>query len=646
MSSLEDRIKRLASMAGPEAFATPKGVKAARCGTSGKRSVPTVAASSEKLALPARGAGSLTCSSKAPLADGLSALLGDDVIVTDEPAQLGRANATVKPATPLRLRGKTTAPQWVVDVALSKYREMVAKNLKSGKSRWRIHQRVQDAWRKYFNAKEAHRHWKSGTTCELTASQKRPLASAAWKALSPAEHAYWFVTMQDLGMAPRRAEPVPVKADASSATYVSADHRCLGLGAERENYQAHAFLLTYNGDWGQDLDETKALLARSLSPRHMTEALRNIPFYRSLFEQFKSFLIGVAPKLGIGDLSGALEHSTKGKHGARVHLQCFVSERSRKINLQKGRWRQLTFDGVAPSHISKCLAPNSKRRENHGTDDVSDLTDGSRASAGATGRIMEGHYYFAYAKVGGIFQWSTLEKYVDYFPRVRWVANAIHARKMDLRAAEQELMGTRMPCKGMLDSVQKWVDYEQEEEIAAEQQQEYARMATEMRPFKACPPHVEARVHLWRRTLDDPSQKPRRSKPIVIDGPSQLGKSQWAIHQFGGTRTLVVNCQGVTEPPLRFYARMQSHYDSLVLEEADWRLVHKNKLLFQSTNASVDMASSATSCFAYRLRAFCVPMFILSNDFYDGIDDEKPGVRAYVEMNVEFWSIDPPLFED
>ena len=225
-----------------------------------------------------------------------------------------------------------------------------------------------------------------------------------------------------------------------------------------------------------------------------------------------------------------MEHSTNGKHGARVHLQCFLSEKSNRINLQSGRWRQLSFDGVAPSHISKCLAPNSKRRENHGTDDVSDLTDGSRSSAGATGRISEGHCHFAYAKVGGIFQWSTLEKYVDYFPRVRWVANAIHARKMCLRSAEDELYGTRMPCKGLLDSVQKWVEREQEEEITAEQHREYERMATEMRPFKACPPHVEKRLQLWRRVMDGTCGKPRRSKPIVIDGPSQLGKSQWAIH--------------------------------------------------------------------------------------------------------------------
>jgi hypothetical protein len=83
-----------------------------------------------------------------------------------------------------------------------------------------------------------------------------------------------------------------------------------------------------------------------------------------------------------------MEHSTNGKHGARVHPHCFLSDRSTNIDLRKGRWRQLSFDGVAPSHISKCLAPNSKRRGNHGTDDVSDLTDGSRSSAGATGRIM------------------------------------------------------------------------------------------------------------------------------------------------------------------------------------------------------------------------------------------------------------------
>ena len=171
-------------------------------------------------------------------------------------------------------------------------------------------------------------------------------------------------------------------------------------------------------------------------------------------------------------------------------------------------------------------------------------------------------------------------------------------------------------------------------------------MAKDMRPFKACPPHVEARLHLWRQVVDGTCGKPRRSKPIVMDGPSQLGKSQWAIHQFGGIRTLFVNCQDVTEPPLRFYLRMQSRFDALVLEEADWQLVCTNKMIFQSTNAIVDMASSATSCFSYRLRVHCVPMFILSNEFYNGIDEHERCKRAYVEKNIEFWSIDFLLFED
>ena len=71
--------------------------------------------------------------------------------------------------------------------------------------------------------------------------------------------------------------------------------------------------------------------------------------------------------------------------------------------------------------------------------------------------IMEWHYYFPYPKVGGPFQRSTLKKYEDYFPRVRWLQNAVHARKMLLGAADDELYETRQPCKGMIDHVKTLV---------------------------------------------------------------------------------------------------------------------------------------------------------------------------------------------
>ena len=69
-------------------------------------------------------------------------------------------------------------------------------------------------------------------------------------------------------------------------------------------------------------------------------------------------------------------------------------------------------------------------------------------------------------------------------------------------------------------------------------------------------------------------------------------------------------------------------------------------MLFQRTNNKIDMAVSATNCFSYRLRVHCVPMFILSNDFFGGIDDEPADRRDYLDTNIEYWRIDSPLFAD
>ncbi len=572
-------------------------------------------------------------SSTPPLADSLAKLRGnDDSLVDCEPA----CQVEVR-ATPRRVRGKVAPPQWMLERALLQYRVLEAQGVR--KHGWRIYQDVQSAWRTYYIHMDKNRLAELGQKSELSKPQKRALAAEAWKALPEAERAYWVMTMHLL-QRPARVAPVVECAEADD----QAGDWCNGLGEDRNNYLSSAFLITYNGDWGLQLEDTKALLQKRMTVHQLTEALKVIPFYRTLFEQFKTFLVLAAQKLRASDVSCSLEHSTKSEVRCRVHLQAFLSERTNKIDLWNGRWRELTFDGVAPSHLSKCQSPNAKRRDDKGASDVSDLTDGSRSSAAATARIMEGHYYFSYPKVGGLFQWSTLKKYEDYFPRVRWVQNAVHARKMLLGAADDELYETRQPCKGMIDHVKKLVEREEEKQAAEEQRAENARFRLTASPFGLGPPHVAARLELWRRVKEGLVDKPPRSKPIVIDGPSQMDKSQWALQHYGD-RTPAVNCQGVTEPPLRYYQARQSSFDAIVFEEGSWELVCHNKMLFQSTNAQVDMASSATNCHSYRVRAHCVPMFITANEFFVGIDDEKNiAAKDYVEKNIEFWRIDSPLY--
>ena len=71
--------------------------------------------------------------------------------------------------------------------------------------------------------------------------------------------------------------------------------------------------------------------------------------------------------------------------------------------------------------------------------------------------------------------------------------------------------------------------------------------------------------------------------------------------------------------------------------------MYKNKVLFQSTNQYIDLGRSATNCHHYRLRAFGVPMFLLGNEFFAGID-QNPAAKEYVECNIEFWHVEHSLF--
>ena len=78
-------------------------------------------------------------------------------------------------------------------------------------------------------------------------------------------------------------------------------------------------------------------------------------------------------------------------------------------------------------------------------------------------------------------------------------------------------------------------------------------------------------------------------------------------------------------------------------QEANWNLIYKNKMLFQSTNNYIDLGRSATNCHHYRVRMHCFPMFVLGNEFYQGID-QNPAAKHYVERNVDSWAVTTTLF--
>ena len=140
---------------------------------------------------------------------------------------------------------------------------------------------------------------------------------------------------------------------------------------------------------------------------------------------------------------------------------------------------------------------------------------------GLFGRVEEGHYYFNYPKNGQLLQYSTLQKYVNLFPKVRWVGNAVHKRKLRIDEAENELWETFQPCGSLLQHVAKLRARANEKESEEQRRAENEKMSATLRPFVEAPDHIRERIELWRKVFRGgmssavPVQAHRTRRPIA-----------------------------------------------------------------------------------------------------------------------------------
>lgn len=144
-----------------------------------------------------------------------------------------------------------------------------------------------------------------------------------------------------------------------------------------------------------------------------------------------------------------------------------------------------------------------------------------------------------------------------------------------------------------------------------------------------------------------------RFKPLVMKGPSRTGKTQKALSLFGPSRTLSVNCQGISPHIPSIKAFDGTVYRAIFFDEIDERQVLNNKLVFQSPNVPVTLGQSACNAFSYQKYLFGVPLILCSNVFsFTGSGGKKLGDEdeQWLRHNLFFvelpegvnWFLSPP----
>ena len=106
--------------------------------------------------------------------------------------------------------------------------------------------------------------------------------------------------------------------------------------------------------------------------------------------------------------------------------------------------------------------------------------------------------------------------------------------------------------------------------------------------------------------------------------------------------TLLLHCHRVTTPDLK--AWHSGKYSEMLYDEADWRLLSQNKVLFQSSTKSVTMSQSQCIKEALDVWVYGCPMMICSNDFWAGCQDDE--LRQWIDATSYHEKVTQEMWND
>ena len=441
----------------------------------------------------------------------------------------------------------------------------------------------------------------------LAYPQKRQACNQFWYGLHRGERAMWLAC----AIAGKPAIELPLIDETIPAYDLPHGVTLIDI---QEGKRVRGILMTYHGQWGYELPEIAKAIDANTAGDELTAIMAEHPFYVDLADKFFEHCLRLGRRNGFSQVSISLEHCTKGEDPQRVHFHVMTSGGFKRLSVQY--FDDMTFDGVRPAH-AVCT---TNGRSNGGKGVQNDASTNRRAN--------EAHFYLQYKKVGMLHSRTNYAKHTDFHVAARWIMNNWKSRKLTYEHARLEVIAGRDRVKNTLAEL----DFQHSLHVKETQQARQAHVKFLLRgnllEFRARPPEVQQ----WEAQYHERNfGKLSRYKPLILDGPTRLGKTMWATSFFGTACTLVLQCQGVSEPSLHAIRNDSQAYKCIVFDEGCWQLVHDHKMLFQAGQELVTVCQSPTNQSAYDVFVYALPMIVCSNQFYKDIEEHA---EAYLRENV------------
>lgn len=401
----------------------------------------------------------------------------------------------------------------------------------------------------------------------------------------------------------------------SPPTYV-ARHIVMVFGGQKDKKAAlfgKTLMLTFMGHWGLkapdgDFAET------TLTVDQAVEACRQDSALKQLWADADLWCKDMADSLSLADYAVCFEVCTstlRAQRRSRVHMH-FWCRSNRRIYVPQ--MDALCYQGVRPNIASVINGV------------VRDTRNG-----GFTGAL-----YCSHLKVGSIWAFCTREMFSGYLVQPSWLLNLLQQDKITPAVCRAAVLRT---CQNVAKYLKDLETLEQErlkEETRAEQHRVMEVLAKRRKPFRVLPV-----VQQWRRQYDDDAF---RYKFLVLEGPSRVGKTQYARSLTPGepSSVLELNCAGKVPIDLRTYSR---EHRLIIFDEASAPQIISQKKVFQAGPATIQLGQSSTSIYSYAVYLYRTMLVVCSNDWSFTLQKLPADDRDWIVENSVHVLVTEPLFE-
>ena len=386
-------------------------------------------------------------------------------------------------------------------------------------------------------------------------------------------------------------------------------------GPTRAWLRERLIMLTWNGDWGVFTGKVSA----AGTPDEVAARVREHADMKALLVDFRQFVRRQVEQLNV---------SVQWAFACEVSPSVLLSEGSVRVHthlvlIQDGGNRMrgaivietpddFSFRGCRP-HFSSSVASRVHTRAN-------------------TGMSL---FYVLVPKIGGVFAESSVQLYHDVLVNPDWAFNLLQQEKITVASAREVIIRCAKNVPRLLANLDGYVRAKRSLCETKQLHDARTRVNGAFRPFKRL-----MRVEEWLALFEEQRD---RYPFLVLEGPSRLGKTQYAEQLVPRGRCLSVDCSSATEPDLRQYA--SDEVDSIMFDEAKAAMVIRCKRLFQAPVGMVNLGLSATNCNAYQVMVHRKRLIVCSNTWSSEVSQLPTIDAAWLAANSVVISVTTQLWE-